>query len=296
MTVEDRLELPSYLHHTEEVSARFAAIREQPTVLSLSAVSRQFEGAAGPVVALSKVSFDVRRREFISVIGPSGCGKSTLIRIVAGLESVSTGRVSVDGKLVCEPGRDRGMVFQGYTLFPWLSVKQNVMFGLKMQGMPKAQAARRAMDWLDVVGLTKSAELYPAQLSGGMKQRVAIARALANEPRILLMDEPFGALDAQTRSSMQAHLLRIWETVNVTVLFITHDLDEAIYLSDRVVVLGAHPGRILEIIEVPVARPRTPEQFLSGHFLATKKRLEQLIHSRETLPKHDSDKLGIVAA
>jgi NitT/TauT family transport system ATP-binding protein len=293
---DDHLQLPSYLHHTPQVSARFAEIRQQPVVMQLSAVTRQFEGAQGPVVALSKISFDVRQREFISVIGPSGCGKSTLIRIVAGLETVTSGSVSVDGREVCEPGADRGMVFQGYTLFPWLNVRENVMFGPKMKGMPKSKARRAAMDWLDVVGLTKFAEHYPAQLSGGMKQRVAIARALANEPRILLMDEPFGALDAQTRCSMQAHLLRIWETVNVTILFITHDLDEAIYLSDRIVVLGAHPGRILEIIDVPVARSRNADQFLSGHFLATKKRLEQLIHQRETSLKQEPDKLGIVAA
>lgn len=296
MSVDDRLELPSYLHHTPDVSARLAEIRARETVMRLSAVSRVFESPQGPVQALSKISFDVRKREFISVIGPSGCGKSTLIRIVAGLETCSGGSITIDGKEVGEPAADRGMVFQGYTLFPWLNVKHNVMFGLKMKGMPKAKAERAAMDWLDVVGLTKFADHYPAQLSGGMKQRVAIARALANEPRILLMDEPFGALDAQTRASMQAHLLKIWESVDVTILFITHDLDEAIYLSDRVVVLGAHPGRILEIIEVPVARPRRTDQFLSGHFLATKKRLEQLIHHRETLPKHESEKMGIVAA
>jgi NitT/TauT family transport system ATP-binding protein len=296
MSVEDRLELPDYLHHTAQVSARFAEIRQRPLVMRLSAVSRQFESAQGPVLALSKISFDVRKREFISVIGPSGCGKSTLIRIVAGLETTTGGSITLDSKEVCEPGADRGMVFQGYTLFPWLNVKQNVMFGLKMKGMPKAQAERKAMEWLDVVHLTDFARHYPAQLSGGMKQRVAIARALANEPRILLMDEPFGALDAQTRSSMQAHLLKIWEAVDVTILFITHDLDEAIYLSDRIVVLGAHPGRILEIIEVPVDRPRDSEQFLSGHFLATKKRLEQLIHHRETSLKRDAGKLGGVAA
>jgi NitT/TauT family transport system ATP-binding protein len=296
MSVDDRLELPSYQHHTPEVSARFAEIRARPVVMSLSAVSRVFESAQGPVQALSKISFDVRQRELISVIGPSGCGKSTLIRIVAGLETCSGGSITIDGKEVGEPAADRGMVFQGYTLFPWLNVKQNVMFGPKMKGMPKAKAQRLAMDWLDVVGLTKFADHYPSQLSGGMKQRVAIARALANEPRILLMDEPFGALDAQTRASMQAHLLKIWESVDVTILFITHDLDEAIYLSDRIVVLGAHPGRILEIIDVPVARPRSTEQFLSGHFLATKKRLEQLIHHRETLPKQGTEKLGIVAA
>jgi NitT/TauT family transport system ATP-binding protein len=159
-----------------------------------------------------------------------------------------------------------------------LSVKRNVMFGLKMKGVSTASAERQAMDWLSVVGLADAADKYPGQLSGGMKQRVAIARALANQPRILLMDEPFGALDAQTRCSMQAHLLKIWEAVDVTVLFITHDLEEAVYLSDRIVVLGANPGRIVEIIDVPVARPRGPDQFLSGHFLATKQRLEELIH------------------
>jgi NitT/TauT family transport system ATP-binding protein len=181
-------------------------------------------------------------------------------------------------------------------LFPWLSVKKNVMFGLKMKGIRKAQAERMALEWLDIVGLADCADHYPAQLSGGMKQRVAIARALANEPRILLMDEPFGALDAQTRASMQAHLLRIWERVDITILFITHDLEEAIYLSDRVVVLGANPGRVLEVIDVPVARARTPEQFLSGHFLAAKKRLEQLIHQRETESKQDSSNIRFRAA
>jgi len=296
MSVDDRLELPSYQHHTEEVSARFAEIRQRPVVMSMSAVSRQFESAQGPVLALSKISFDVRQRELISVIGPSGCGKSTLIRIIAGLETCSSGSITIDGKEVGEPAADRGMVFQGYTLFPWLTVKKNVMFGLKMKGIRKAKAEQQAMEWLELVGLQDFANHYPAQLSGGMKQRVAIARALANEPRILLMDEPFGALDAQTRSSMQAHLLKIWESVDVTILFITHDLDEAIYLSDRVVVLGANPGRVLEVIDVPVARSRNPEQFLSGHFLATKKRLEQLIHHRETEPKQSPGSMTSVAA
>jgi NitT/TauT family transport system ATP-binding protein len=232
--------------------------------------------------ALHRVSFEVRKREFISVIGPSGCGKSTLIRILAGLDYPTSGVVRLDGRAVQGPGADRGMVFQAYTLFPWLTVKKNVMFGLKMKGVARAEAERLAIEWLGVVGLADAADKYPGQLSGGMKQRVAIARALANDPRILLMDEPFGALDAQTRCSMQAHLLRIWEAVDVTVLFITHDLEEAIYLSDRIVVLGSNPGRIVEIIDVPVSRPRAPDQFLSGHFLATKQRLEELIHGPET--------------
>ena len=296
MPFDDRLELPSYLHHTPDVAERFREIRERPVVMGIDGLGRVFDSSEGPVTALSGIRFDVHRREFISVIGPSGCGKSTLIRIVAGLETPSSGSICVDGCPVDGPGADRGMVFQGYTLFPWLTVKKNVMFGPKMKGIPKAVAERKALEWLDLVGLADFANHYPAQLSGGMKQRVAIARALANEPRILLMDEPFGALDAQTRASMQAHLLRIWESVDVTILFITHALDEAIYLSDRVVVLGAKPGRILEIIEVPVSRSRCPEQFLSGHFLATKRRLEQLINHRETEPKHDSARIASYAA
>ncbi|HEY3500522.1 MAG TPA: ABC transporter ATP-binding protein [Polyangiaceae bacterium] len=288
---DDRLELPSYLDHSPEVAARVAELRERPVVLSVEEVSREFDAGGAQTLALSKITFEVHKREFISVIGPSGCGKSTLIRILAGLDYPTGGAVRLDGRFVQGPGADRGMVFQGYTLFPWLSVKRNVMFGLKMKGVPAARAERMAMQWLEVVGLVDAADKYPAQLSGGMKQRVAIARALANEPRILLMDEPFGALDAQTRCSMQAHLLKIWEAVDVTVLFITHDLEEAVYLSDRIVVLGANPGRIVEIIDVPVSRPRSPSQFLSGHFLAAKQRLEELIHGSETFAKQENGKI-----
>ncbi|MCL4148105.1 UNVERIFIED_CONTAM: hypothetical protein GTU68_004744 [Idotea baltica] len=199
------------------------------------------------------------------VIGQSGCGKSTLIRILAGLETVTDGVVLLDGEA-------------GYTLFPWLTVKKNVMFGLEMTGRGGTTAESEAMQWIDLVGLTKFANSYPHELSGGMKQRVAIARALANQPRILLMDEPFGALDSQTRAQMQAYLLEIWKKVDITILFITHDLEEAVYLSDRVLVLGANPGHVQEVIEVPVPHPRRPEQFISPEFLATKKRVEELIH------------------
>jgi NitT/TauT family transport system ATP-binding protein len=277
----DQIELPSYQQQSPEVSAYFEAIRQRPVVMTVGGVGRVYESAQGPVTALRNIEFEVHNREFISVIGPSGCGKSTLIRIVSGLESCSSGAVLLDGKPVTGPGPDRGMVFQAYTLFPWLTVKQNVMFGPSMKGVAQARAEQQALEWLRVVGLSQFCDHYPSQLSGGMKQRVAIARALANEPRILLMDEPFGALDAQTRASMQAHLLKICASVEITVLFITHDLDEAIYLSDRIVVLGAHPGRVLEIIEVPVPRPRSTDQFLSGPFLATKARLEALIHQRD---------------
>ncbi|HEY6880345.1 MAG TPA: ABC transporter ATP-binding protein, partial [Polyangiales bacterium] len=201
----------------------------------------------------------------------------------------TSGSVKLDGERVQGPGKDRGMVFQGYTLFPWLCVRDNVTFGPRMAGMPTAKANEKAAEWLDVIGLRRFADHYPDQLSGGMKQRVAIARALANEPRILLMDEPFGALDAQTRAGMQAHLIKVWDSVDLTILFITHDLDEAVYLSDRIVVLAAHPGRINEVIEVPVPRPRDRAQFLSPSFLATKNRLEELIYGTSGISEHAAE-------
>jgi NitT/TauT family transport system ATP-binding protein len=276
------VELPSYLEHTSDVALRLATLAQSPVVLDIDGVCRDFAGTSGTVRALDAIRCQVRAREFVSVIGPSGCGKSTLIRILAGLDWPTAGSVRLDGQPVAGPGPDRGMVFQGYTLFPWLTVKRNVMFGMRMKGIARRSAEERARHWLELVGLEAFADHYPSQLSGGMKQRVAIARALANEPRILLMDEPFGALDAQTRASMQRHLLRIWESVDVTIVFITHDLDEATLLSDRIVVLGANPGRVLEIIDVPLSRPRSADLFLSGHFLATRRRLEQLIHADET--------------
>lgn len=289
MDLQDQLKLPSYLDHSSAVAARHAELKRRPKVLEIDGVGRVFQSAKGPIEALRDVTFSVMRREFVSVIGPSGCGKSTLNRILAGLDVPSSGEVRLDGKRVVDPGAERGMVFQGYTLFPWLDVRKNVMFGLRMKGVRKAEAEEQAERWLEVVGLSRFGDHYPAQLSGGMKQRVAIARALANEPRVLLMDEPFGALDAQTRCSMQSHLLRIWAKEDVTVLFVTHDLDEAVLLSDRIVVLGAHPGHIQEIIEVPVERPRSTEQLLTGHFLATKKRLEELIHGNQMDSNDDSD-------
>lgn len=281
----DHLDLPSYLEQSPEVAERFAKIHQRPVVLDIKNLSRTFDTAKGPLNVLKDISFQVRRREFICVIGASGCGKSTLIRILAGLDDPSQGRLLVDGKEVLGPGAERGMVFQGYTLFPWLTVLKNVMFGPRMKGISSVTSQSEAMQWLDLVGLVDFADHYPHQLSGGMKQRVAIARALANQPRVLLMDEPFGALDAQTRASMQAYLLEIWRKVDVTIIFITHDLDEAVYLADRIVYLDAKPGRIGEIIEVPVPRPRSSEQFLSKTFLATKKRLEELIHPPELVSK-----------
>ena len=275
------LELPSYLEQAPEVSERFEKLRNRPVKLRVENLSKKFDTPNGEILALNKINFQIFRREFISVIGPSGCGKTTLIRTLAGLDFPSSGNVFLEGKKMEGPGAERGMVFQDYTLFPWLSVKKNVMFGLEIKGLGKLKAEAEAMEWLDIVGLAKFADAYPEQLSGGMKQRVAIARSLANRPEILFLDEPFGALDAQTRSSMQAYLLKIWQNVDVTVFFVTHDLDEAIYLSDRILVLRANPGEIDELIEVPVPRPRAPGQFLTPEFLATKKRLEELIRPPE---------------
>ncbi len=288
------LELPSYLEQDEAVQDRFRRLKQRPVTLEVKGLDKKFETPTETVTALRNINFKTHKREFVCVIGPSGCGKSTLIRILAGLETPTSGQVLVDGKEVHGPGQDRGMVFQGYTLFPWLTVKKNVMFGLQQAGHSNEIAEEDARQWIDLVGLTQFVDSYPHQLSGGMKQRVAIARALANQPRVLLMDEPFGALDAQTRSKMQSYLMEIWQNIDITILFITHDLDEAIYLADRILVLKAHPGEVQEIIEVPVPQPRSPEQLLSPEFLATKKRLEELIHPPEEGDAINSDRMNMV--
>lgn len=270
-----------------EVQTRFDRIRARPVALEVRALGKRFEAANGSREALRDVNFQIHQREFVCVVGPSGCGKSTLVRMLAGLEQRTTGDILIDGKPVDGPGPDRGMVFQGYSLFPWLTVKGNVMFGPKMRGQGSDLAERDALTWLELVGLSHFADSYPHQLSGGMRQRVAIARALVNGPRILLMDEPFGALDAQTRAKMQVHLLDIWKNVDITIMLITHDLDEAIYLADRILVLKADPGELQEIIEVPVPRPRSPLQVGSEEFLATRRRLAALIHSPST--EHEAE-------
>jgi len=284
------LKLPDYHEQSPEVAARFRRIRERPVVMQVRDLHKTFGINGYGHVAFEKMSLDVHRREFICIIGPSGCGKSTFIRIVAGLEDSSGGEILIDGHPVSGPGPDRGMVFQGYTLFPWRTVKQNVMFGLKMRGQDTSTADAEARQWLDMVGLAKFEGAYPHELSGGMKQRVAIARALANEPRILLMDEPFGALDALTRCKMQSYLMQIWKKVDVTVLFITHDLEEACYLADRIIVMGTNPGRVLEVIENPMPRPRSTDQLISPEFLALKHRLDELIHA----PSETEEKLHLI--
>lgn len=283
----------SYLEQSEAVKQRFDKLKQREVILEVKGLNKIYKTNKGETTALKNISFKTHRREFVCVIGPSGCGKSTLARILAGLESYNGGEALLDGKPITGPGRDRGMVFQGYTLFPWRTVKQNVMFGLEMNNTSTNEAAREADQWLDLVGLDKFANAYPHELSGGMKQRVAIARALVNQPRILLMDEPFGALDAQTRSKMQGHLLEIWRNIDITIVFITHDLDEAIFLADRILVLKAHPGEVQELIEVPVPRPRSVTQYNSPEFLATKARLEALIHPQEQAEAADSSEISI---
>ena len=287
-------ELPSYKEMTPEVRDRFDRLKQRPVALEVKGLEKRFPTPKGDVTALTGIDFKVHKREFVCVIGPSGCGKSTLIRILAGLETPSDGQMLLNGEAVSGPDPSRGMVFQGYTLFPWLTVKQNVMFGLLRSGHSRANAEEDALQWIELVGLSRFSDSWPHQLSGGMKQRVAIARALANQPKILLMDEPFGALDAQTRSKLQAHLMEIWKNIDLTVLFITHDLDEAIYLADRILVLKANPGEVDEIIEVPVPQPRSPDQFLSPEFLATRQRLDELIHPPVEDDEDDLDQLKMV--
>tara|TARA_R110002096_G_scaffold193995_6_gene376058 strand:+ start:596 stop:1498 length:903 start_codon:yes stop_codon:yes gene_type:complete len=281
--MSSKLELPDYREQSPEVAKRMADLKARPVELQVNKLTKQFRTPnGGTVTALKEIDLQVHRRELMCVLGASGCGKSTFVRTVAGLETPTEGEILLRGNPITGPGPDRGMVFQGYTLFPWLNVKRNVMFGLEMCGSSPIEAESQALQWIDLVGLSKFANAYPHQLSGGMKQRVAIARALANQPPVLLMDEPYGALDPQTRAQMQSYLLQIWQNVDVTILFITHDLDEAIFLSDRILVLSPNPGQVKEIIEVPLPHPRTSELFLTPEFFATKQRIEELIHPNKS--------------
>ena len=248
-------------------------------VLAIEGLSRVFPGPRGaaPVRALEPTTLAVAANDFITILGPSGCGKSTLLRIVAGLDRPSSGRVLLNGREVRGPGADRGMVFQSYTLFPWLTVAENVAFGLREKGVGAAERGRIVESYLDKVGLSGFARHYPKQLSGGMQQRTAIARALANDPAILLLDEPFGALDNQTRALMQELLLGIWESERKTVLFVTHDIEEAIFLASRVVVMTARPGRIKADLSVDLPHPRHYTMKTSPEFSQLKARLTEEI-------------------
>ncbi|SFT28530.1 ABC transporter ATP-binding protein [Paenibacillus sp. BC26] len=240
-------------------------------------LQKVYETKKSQFEALKNIDLSIGTNEFVTIVGPSGCGKSTLLRIVAGLDELTDGSVTLDGDEVVGPGAERGMVFQGYTLFPWLTVRENIEYGPKLKGISTLERRAISNHFLKVIKLEAFASAYPKQLSGGMKQRVAIARALANRPKVLLMDEPFGALDAQTKLEMQEMLLEVWEKEKTTVLFITHDIDEAIFLSQRIVVMGAGPGRILKTFDVGLPDKRTPEVRELPEFLALKRELGQLL-------------------
>lgn len=241
-----------------------------PVKVKIDNVVKKYSGRNGEMVALNGVSLDIHENEFVCVVGPSGCGKSTLLNIIAGLHEPTSGQVLVDGQAVSSPGPDRGVVFQQYALFPWLTVQKNVEFGLKLQGMSQDKAEQEAKKYIKMVDLEQFAQSYPKELSGGMKQRVAIARAYAINPKVLLMDEPFGALDAQTRTQLQTELLKTWEKEQKTCFFITHDVEEAIILAQRVIIMSARPGRIKEVVEINIPYPRTQETKMSKEFLDLK--------------------------
>lgn len=260
------------------IEPRAAAPQAAPR-LQVDKVSLRYKKPdGGTFTALEQVSFDVPDQQFAVLVGPSGCGKSSLLYLTAGLAEPTSGEIYVGGQQVQGPGADRGMVFQSYTLFPWLTVRQNVEFGLKRRGMPAARRKEIVDYYVNEVGLSGFADSYAKQLSGGMMQRVAIARALANDPQILLMDEPFGALDSQTRLQMQQLLLRVWGNSKKTVLFVTHDIDEAILLGDRVYVMGAKPGRIKQILDVPIERPRSLDMVMERSFIDMKREIFGLLH------------------
>ncbi|CAN7610703.1 ABC transporter ATP-binding protein [Massilia sp. LjRoot122] len=233
--------------------------------------------------AVQDISLTIAPGEFVCVLGPSGCGKSTLLGALAGHWTPSRGAIRVDGKAVEGPHPDRGLVFQHHTLFPWKRVLDNVAFGLKMQGVGRRERHRRARELLQLVGLEGFGDRYPIQLSGGMQQRVEIARVLINQPRVMLMDEPFGALDAQTRLKMQELLLEVWARVRTTVVFITHDIDEALFLADRILVMSPRPGRIIDEIRLDFARPRHPDLMTSAHFTRLKRHCLSLLHPQASV-------------
>ncbi len=286
--------LPDYKQMmSPEVRDRLARLVRRPVIMETRNLFKEFPTSSGKKqIVLKDISFQVHQREFLSIIGPSGCGKSTLIRILAGLETATSGEILLDGKPVVASGAERGMVFQKYTLFPWLTVCRNVMFGLESIGKDRDTAENIALQWLDIIGLARYADYYPGQLSGGMQQRVAIARALAPQPRVLLMDEPFGALDAQTRTQMQNYLLEVWRNIDITIIFVTHDLDEAVYLSDRILALKANPGEINELIEVSLPRPRSSRMLLEPEFLATREHIDKLI--RPPVKREDECEFKVV--
>lgn len=252
-------------------------------------------GAATATIAVDDVSITIAPGEFVSIVGPSGCGKSTLLNAIAGFIKPTSGSITIDSESIRGPGSDRGVVFQQYSLFPWKTVLGNVEFGLKLQGAGRKERGEEARRLLKLSGLSQFEQHYPHQLSGGMKQRVGILRALAANPRILLMDEPFGALDTQTRAIMQQLLTDLWESLGISVLFITHDIDEAIFLSDRIYVMSARPGRIKEIVPVPIPRPRTGNTVTEPGFLALRAQVHALIRD-ESIRTFESEAINAYRA
>jgi NitT/TauT family transport system ATP-binding protein len=259
-----------------------ASATAPPKVRTIELTRRFPHGAQDGLLVFDRLSLDVPDLEFLAIIGPSGCGKSTFLRILNGLDSPDSGVIEIDGRPVTGPGAGRAMVFQSFDLFPWRTALENVAFGLEMQGVPRRERLETARQYVNMVGLAHFAQSYPHQLSGGMQQRVGIARALAVRPEILLMDEPFGALDLQTRDLLQDELLRIWQTDRRTVLFVTHSIEEAIYLADRIIVLSPRPARIVRDIRVPFSRPRIEELKTDPSFLEIRREIWALL-------KHGSD-------
>ena len=245
--------------------------------LEVKDLTKIYHSQNGDVTAIDHVNLQVEESEFVMIVGPSGCGKTTLINMIGGLDEATSGQVILDGKEIEGPGPDRGMVFQGYSLFPWLTVLKNVEFGMKMRKVPAEERTRKAMEYIKLVGLEGFENALPKQLSGGMKQRVAIARTLANEPEMLLMDEPFGALDAQTRVVMQELLAKISRETRTTILFITHEIDEAVLLGDRIYVMSRRPGTIREVITSSLPAERNHNCFVLPQFLETKKKIMDML-------------------
>ncbi|AEF93912.1 Taurine-transporting ATPase [Desulfotomaculum nigrificans CO-1-SRB] len=250
-----------------------------PPKIAVREVSKVYTSKNKSFTALENISLEIRENEFISIVGPSGCGKSTLLRMLAGLEMPTQGKIWVEGDEVRGPGADRGMVFQAYTLFPWLTVADNIAFGLKLKGVPEIRRREIVKKYLNLIGLDRFANSYPKELSGGMKQRVAIARALANNPSVLLMDEPFGALDPQTKATMQELLLDIWRQERSTVVFITHDIEEAIFLSRRVYVMQSGPGRIVAEFKIDLPEQRNNDIKDTEAFINLKRKIVALIRN-----------------
>lgn len=248
---------------------------------------KQKKGVESEFTAIQDIEFSVKEGEFITLVGPSGCGKSTLLDLLSGLTSPTSGRILIDGREITGPGLDRGIVFQQYALFPWKSARGNIEFGLEAKGIPKREWREKADYYLDLVGLKNFADRYPHELSGGMKQRVAIARSLAFNPDVLLMDEPFAALDAQTRETLQTELLRIWEKTGKTIIFITHGIDEAVYLGERVVVLSANPGTVRKIVDIPLKNRLSDADIKSNPaFVKARHEVWSLLHEPEYQGAH----------